>query len=345
MTVVFIDHDEGSPAMGCCAPSRSPLVERSCRRHGHPPAKPRAGPIATSRMRLIPGGTSVIGNEDDQANPLDGEGPVRSVAVSAFLMDSCAVSNEDFAVFAKATGYVTDAEHLGTSFVLQSMVTASNARIVGAVVDAPWWLLVEGACWRSPCGPDSSVIGLGDHPVVHVSWNDAMAFARWSGKRLPTEAEWEVAARGGLERRRYPWGDDLEPDGQHRSNVWQGHFPATDLGSDGHPGTAPVRSFLPNGYGLFNMTGNTWEWCQDWWSTDWHSTESLATRTDPTGPDIGIAKVIKGGSFLCHADYCNRYRVAARHHNAVDGSTGHMGFRCAADLPSQIEFHPGEPNE
>jgi formylglycine-generating enzyme required for sulfatase activity len=168
-----------------------------------------------------------------------------------------------------------------------------------------------------------------DHPVVHVSWKDAVAYCRWTGKRLLTEAEWEYAARGGLVQKTYPWGNSLRPDGEHRCNIWQGRFPYSNTGEDGYMSTAPVDAYQPNGYGLYNMVGNTWEWCADWFSPSFHV---HATRTNPKGPPMGGAKVMRGGSYLCHASYCNRYRVAARSSNTPDSSSGNIGFRCAADV-------------
>ncbi len=285
-------------------------------------------------MVVVPGGSFRMGGDDPDAIVADGEGPVRSVHVSAFLIDRCAVTTADFAVFVADTGYRTEAEQFGWSFVFEGLLTpCARDGVVGSLPGAPWWQAVRGATWRSPRGPGSDVDALGRHPVVHVSFNDALAYAAWAGKRLPTEAEWEKAARGGLDQRRYPWGDELTPLGEHRCNIWQGTFPAHDTGEDGHVGTAPVSAFSPNGFGLFNMVGNVWEWTADRWSADWHVAESITTRTDPAGPPGGDSRVVRGGSYLCHESYCTRYRVAARTHNTPDSSTGHTGFRCAADVP------------
>jgi len=192
------------------------------------------------------------------------------------------------------------------------------------------WLAVDGATWWAPEGPGSSVDERPHHPVVHISWHDAAAYAAWRGARLPTEAEWEMAARGGLVQAKYPWGDELIGRGRHRCNIWQGSFPTDNTGEDGYLATAPVNAFEPNGYGLYCVAGNVWEWCADWWSVDWHAEARPETRVDPAGPPEGICKVIRGGSHLCHHSYCHRYRVAARTANTPDSTTGHMGFRCAA---------------
>jgi formylglycine-generating enzyme len=205
------------------------------------------------------------------------------------------------------------------------------------VASAPWWLGVTGASWWCPEGPGSDISNRLDHPVVHVSWRDAVAYCDWAEARLPTEAEWEKAARGGLEQARFPWGDDFTPEHQHRCNTWQGEFPIRDAGDDGYVGTAPADAYLPNGFGLFNTSGNVWEWCADWWSPVWHRPANSETRTDPKGPDDGTAKVMRGGSYLCHDSYCNRYRVAGRTSATPDSTTGHTGFRTAADEPGPAD--------
>ncbi len=288
-------------------------------------------------MVHIPAGAFLMGSEDADTFPDDGEGPVRSVDVSEFYIDAKAVSNAQFAAFVKATGHVTDAERFGWSFVFHDFVRGAAAqRVLDATVpDAPWWLPVEGASWRAPEGPGSGVARRQNHPVTHVSWGDAVAYTAWAGKRLPSEAEWEKAARGGLTNARFPWGDDFTPRGKHRCNTWQGRFPANDTGEDGFVGTAPVDAYRPNAFGLHNTSGNVWEWCADWFSSGWHVPERDDTRVDPRGPDDGATKVIRGGSYLCHESYCNRYRVAARTTTTPDSTTGHVGFRCAADAPAR----------
>jgi len=283
-------------------------------------------------MVTIPSGTFWMGGTDPQGIAGDGEGPVREVEVSGFLIDAKAVTNIAFSSFVKATGYTTDAERYGWSYVFAALVTSEGqSAIAGIQPQAPWWVGVRGASWRSPDGPGSDVARRANHPVVHVSWHDAAAYAGWAGKRLPSEAEWEKAARGGLDRARFPWGDDFTPRGQARCNTWHGPFPGLELEPEGHRGTVPVDAYRPNGLGVFNVAGNVWEWCADWWSPAWHQSESPLTRIDPAGPPHGSARVIRGGSYLCHASYCNRYRVAARTSNTPESTTGHMGFRCAAD--------------
>ncbi|MDV9186776.1 formylglycine-generating enzyme family protein [Streptomyces sp. SR27] len=278
-------------------------------------------------MVRIPGGEFLMGAEDGWTVIGDGEGPVHRVRLAPFRIDRCAVSNAEFRDFTDATGHITDAERYGWSFVFAGLLPAGFPA-TRAVADAPWLRQVHGACWRHPEGPESDVRDRAEHPVVHVSWNDATAYAAWAGKRLPTEAEWEYAARGALEQRVFPWGDELEPGGEHRMNVWQGSFPHHNTSADGWYGTAPVTAYPPNGYGLHNMCGNVWEWCADWYSPAYYQS---GPKNDPRGPSNGIQRVIRGGSYLCHASYCRRYRVAARSSSSPDSSTGNQGFRCAHD--------------
>jgi sulfatase modifying factor 1 len=285
---------------------------------------------SVDNMVFLEGGEFFMGTDDKEGFPADGEGPVRKVKLKPFYIDACTVSNADFSTFVQATGYKTEAETFGWSFVFHLLVSQQVASQVTQVVQgSPWWLNVAGAYWKHPEGADSSIRDRMDHPVVHVSWNDAMAYCQWAGKRLPTEAEWEYAARGGLEKKRYPWGDLLKPDNEHRCNIWQGKFPVKNNASDGYISTAPVKSFPPNGFGLYNVAGNVWEWCGDWFSPVFHIN---GPRENPLGPLSGTAKVMRGGSYLCHKSYCNRYRVAARSANTPDSSTGNLGFRCAADV-------------
>lgn len=278
-------------------------------------------------MVLVDAGEFLMGNGDRFAYPGDGEGPVRRVRLDAFWIDACAVSNAEFARFAEATGHVTTAEQFGWSFVFGGLLPDDFPPTRG-VAAAPWWRQVEGACWHHPEGPHSDVDTRGDHPVVHVSWDDAQAYCAWVARRLPTEAEWERAARGGLEGTVYPWGDELEPGGEHRMNVWQGVFPTRNTLADGFLGTCPVDAFLPNGLGLYNATGNVWEWCADWYHPDFHTRER---RTNPQGPQRGTNRSTRGGSYLCHESYCRRYRVAARNALTPDSSTGNTGLRCVRD--------------
>ena len=270
-----------------------------------------------------------MGTEDEEGFPADGEGPVRDVALRGFRIAPKAVTNAQFATFVKATDYCTDAERYGWSFVFYGFIPSGWAAKALGPADAPWWRAVDGAYWKAPEGPGSDIGVRQNHPVVHVSHNDATAFCEWAGVRLPTEAEWEYAARGGLRQRRYAWGDELTPRGAHRCNIWQGTFPTRNLEEDGYAGTAPVDAYRPNGFGLYNVAGNVWEWCSDWFSPDFHVT---GPRVDPTGPPSGVARVVRGGSYLCHRSYCNRYRVAARTKNTPDSSTGNTGFRYAADI-------------
>jgi formylglycine-generating enzyme required for sulfatase activity len=264
----------------------------------------------------LAGGEFTMGSAES-AYPEDGEGPPRRVTIAPFAIAPTAVTNEEFGAFIGATGYRTTAEQFGESFVFGGLLPDDFPPTQG-VAAAPWWRLVEGADWAHPEGPQSSVEDRSDHPVVHVSWFDAAAYGEWTGARLPTEAEWEFAARGGLEAMRYPWGDEREPGGLHRMNVFQGTFPGNNTAADGYSGTAPVHAYEPNGYGLYNTCGNVWEWCADW----------FVPQTDP---GARTHRAMRGGSYLCHESYCWRYRVAARSANTPDSSAGNVGFRVVSD--------------
>ncbi|WP_433616401.1 formylglycine-generating enzyme family protein [Dactylosporangium sp. CA-139114] len=317
--------------MSCCNPPAGRASDAPFELPFAVPERTRAEVL--KGMVAIPEGPFLMGGDDPDAFPDDGEGPVREVRVSAFHIDPTAVTNAQFARFVKATGYVTEAERFGWSFVFHLLVRGEAERrvLAGRSAQVPrWWLPVEGADWRHPAGPGSGIGERRNHPVVHVSWTDAACYAAWAGKRLPTEAEWEKAARGGLEQARFPWGDEFTPRGTHRCNTWQGEFPRRNTAADGYLDTAPVDAYRPNGFGLYNTSGNVWEWCADWFSPAWHAEPSDATRLDPAGPPGGTTRVMRGGSYLCHESYCNRYRVAARTSSTPDSTTGHAGFRCAA---------------
>jgi len=309
---------------GCCAPARVATLRP---RSGDPAPALAPGGSRDTELVALKGGWFQMGSDDAYAYQEDGEGPVRSVRVGPFRIAARSVSNRQFAEFVNATGYVTTAEHYGTSFVFAGLLPDDFPPTRG-VVGAPWWREVPGACWRCPEGGRSTLDAKADHPVVHVSWEDALAYCHWSGLRLPTEAEWEHAARGGLEGMRFPWGNMLRPGGEHRMNVWQGRFPAQNTLADGYLGTAPVDAFPPNAFGMHNMTGNVWEWTADRFSATWHRD---GPRENPTGPASGDRRALRGGSYLCHSSYCYRYRVSARMANTPDSCAGNVGFRCAGD--------------
>ena len=273
----------------------------------------------------IPGGTALIGTD----RPLfaeDEEGPLRRKPVKPFRMMPTTVTNADFADFVAATGYRTEAEQLGWSFVFFHDVAETTGPTQG-VRGTEWWRRVEGALWSAPNGPGSEAACLPDHPVVQVSWNDARAFADWAGGRLPTELEWEHAARGGLGDVPYPWGETAPDDtGPFPCNIWQGRFPGHNSCADGWRATAPARSFAPNGYGLYNICGNVWEWTSEPFRIRGLSRGARAFAARTRG-----YKLLKGGSFLCHHSYCHRYRIAARSGTSPDTGTSHQGFRLVFD--------------
>jgi formylglycine-generating enzyme required for sulfatase activity len=313
---------ENENKSSCCAASRNP----SAKKETAVVVEKKTSSVSDDNMIKLPGGKFLMGTDDKEGFPADGEGPVREIILDSFFIDETTVTNFQFAEFIKATGYKTEAEQFGWSFVFYGLLSKEDQQSDYQVAaTTPWWCAISGAQWNHPEGENSDISERMDHPVVHVSWNDANAYCQWAGKRLPTEAEWEYAARGGLVQKKFPWGDELTPDGKHECNIWQGRFPDYNSMDDGYLGTAPAKSFKPNDFGLYNVSGNVWEWCNDWFSKDFHKT---ATRNNPRGPSIGESKVMRGGSFLCHHSYCNRYRVAARSSNTIDSSTSNIGFRC-----------------
>jgi sulfatase modifying factor 1 len=313
----------------CCTPGAQ--RDREEERPKQPFSRIHSG--TTDGMVKLHGGTFLMGTDYAEGFPDDGEGPIREVFVDGFWMDRYSVTNKQFDAFVRATHYRTEAERFGWSFVFWLLVPPVQRKSLASrgetVQGLEWWFRVQGANWKHPEGPSSSIRKRPDHPVVHISYHDAQAFAAWAGKRLPTEAEWEYAARGGLKQNLYVWGDTLLVDGKHMCNIWQGNFPHENSAEDGYVGTAPVFAYEPNGYGLHHMAGNVWEWCHDIWSCDFHVT---GPRNNPIGPPQGERRVMRGGSYLCHKSYCNRYRVAARTSNTPDSSTGNLGFRCVRDL-------------
>jgi sulfatase modifying factor 1 len=315
---------------------------------------------STHDMRRIPGGVFAMGSERYYPE----ERPVRTVRVDGFWMDEAPVTNRAFARFVEATGHRTLAEiapdpadypGMPPEFAQPgSLLFMPAATPVDLQDFRQWWQFSFGTDWRHPHGPDSSLEGLWDHPVVHIAYEDAQAYARWAGKALPTETEWEFAARGGLERAEFAWGDELAPGGAMLANYWQGEFPHRNLMTDGFLRTSPVGAYPPNGYGLFDMIGNVWEWTVDWFAVPKPARKTLGAccvpanprggtereSLDPCTPHVPIGrKVLKGGSHLCAENYCQRYRPAARHPQPVDSSTSHIGFRCIIrdnmeDMPS-----------
>jgi formylglycine-generating enzyme required for sulfatase activity len=316
--------------------------------------EPSTAPAGPPGMSWIEGGEFTIGTDDPRSHP--NERPAHRVRVDGFWMDETPVTNAQFRTFVKATGYVTTAEQKPDWEELKKQLPPGtpkpdeNLLVPGSLVFTPpdhpvplnnlanWWSWTPGANWKHPQGPNSSIDGKDDHPVVQVSWDDAVAYAKWAGKRLPTEAEWEFAARGGLDRKRFNWGDEFKPGGKHQANTYQGQFPVKDNAEDGFAGTSPVKTFAPNSYGLYDMAGNVWNWCSDWYRADWHAlcASKHEISSNPIGPEKSFdpadpfapKRVIKGGSFLCHESYCESYRPSARRGTPPDTGSGHVGFRC-----------------
>jgi formylglycine-generating enzyme len=301
-------------------------------------------------MIAIPGGTFRMGSDKHYPE----EAPVHRVTVDPFFIDLTPVTNRQFKEFVKATGHVTSAEippdpkdypgALPHMIYAGSLVFAPPSSQVDLRHWGKWWTFLRGANWRHPYGPKSNINSLDNHPVVHVSFADALAYARWAGKELPTEAEWEFAARGGLDGAEYAWGNEFTPGGKHQANTWQGEFPRQNMNDDGFERTSPVAAFAPNGFGVHDMIGNVWEWTTDWY-TEKHTPDAPkacciqenprggaeSASYDPCQPNVKIPrKVIKGGSHLCAPNYCRRYRPAARHAEPIDTSASHVGFRCVA---------------
>lgn len=305
----------------CCIPAAQAAAVAAAA----PAARSNAAPLEVELIAL-PGGEFAMGTDDAEGDPQDGEGPSRRVRVSPYAIAATTVTNLEFAAFVRATRYVTEAERAGASFVFYLQVDAALRRTIRTLPRGlPWWLSVPDACWQRPEGPGSQVHDRADHPVVHVSWNDAMAYCAWAGVRLPSEAEWEYAARGGLAGARYPWGDDFAEDGIAHCNTWRGTFP-NQPAAPWQPGTVAARCYAPNGYGLYQCAGNVWEWCADGYSPTYHADTPMQ---DPLSTQVTDRRALRGGSFLCHRSYCNRYRVAGRNANTPSSSSSNTGFRVA----------------
>lgn len=314
----------GEVQKGCCAPARGATASPAGRHEAASVAA--AETIAQLRASTVsvPGGRAIVGT-DRPFFPVDGEGPARQVVVKPFRLGRTTVTNAQFAAFVADTGFVTEAERFGWSFVFWNQVHAAIPSS-HAVAGLEWWRRIDGAYWNAVEGPMADPPPP-DHPAVHISWNDAAAFSRWAGGRLPTEAEWEHAARGGLGDVAFPWGDAEPTDaGPYPCNIWQGAFPQTNTTADGHAFAAPAQSFAANGYGLFNMVGNVWEW-----NADTFRIRSLKKGVKERMKAQKGWKLAKGGSFLCHKSYCFRYRIPARIGNSPDSTTTHTGFRIAFD--------------
>jgi sulfatase modifying factor 1 len=334
------------------------LSTRNTGRPSGAAAAPATAPAPVG-MRWIPSGEFTMGSDDSKSLP--NERPAHRVHVDGFWMDEDDVTNSDFRRFVSATGYVTTAEKPVDWEELKKQVPPGTRKPAdemlkpGSLVFTPtnqpvdlrdlsqWWTWTRGADWRHPTGPGSNIDGKDDHPVVQISWDDAVAYAKWAGKRLPTEAEWEYAARGGHEGTRYYWGNDFRPGGKWMCNTYTGQFPVKDTAEDGYAGTSPVKSFPPNDYGLYDVAGNVWQWCSDWYRADaFDSCPPGSCCVNPAGPAKSFdpnepytpKRVVKGGSFLCSEVYCESYRPPARRGTPPDTGTSHTGFRCAMSKAS-----------
>lgn len=311
---------DAAAARSCCAPAVRREDEAA-----DAPGRAQAQGRDTALILDIPGGSATIGT-DAPVFRADGEGPARRLALRPFRIDAHAVTNRRFAAFVAATGHRTEAERFGWSYVFHAFLPPGMP--APAPEGTPWWGQVHGAFWAAPEGPGSSVADRLDHPAVHIAWTDAAAFAAWAGGRLPSEAEWEHAAKGGDDNARFPWGSREPDDASAICNIWQGEFPRHNTRADGWLGTAPVDAYAPNGFGLFNACGNVWEWCADPFRV-----RSLAAAAKQRNQAAAAERerVMKGGSYLCHRSYCYRYRIAARSGRSADTSAGHLGFRVAYD--------------
>ena len=311
-----------SQMCGCAPPKPESAARDAC--------LPRNGASRSLRETInnllvpVSGGFFEMGTRKSRY-PSDLDSPPRRVKVSDFGIGRTTVTNSLFASFVAETGYRTTAEIEGWSYVFHLFV-AKSSRTTGYAQHAPWWCGIEGATWKNPEGPGSDIETRGHHPVTHISWHDAVAFCVYTGTRLPTEAEWEYAARGGLKGKKLPWGNELVPTSGHAQNVWQGKFPKENLAEDGFVGTAPADSYDPNRFGLFAMTGNVWEWCADTFGPLPKGARG-SPPVDPLFQGDGPGKSMRGGSYLCHASYCERYFVHSRTWNTPNSSTGHLGFR------------------
>lgn len=284
-------------------------------------------------MVLIKGGTFLMGTNSDDGFEDDLEGPKTKVTVDDFYMSPYTVTNQEFLEFFLDTGYITEAERFGSSYVFHLLLSEEEREKLTSLSGTDWWYEVPGANWRKPEGENSSIENRMDHPVVHVTRNDSLAYADWAGLRLPTEAEWEYAARGGLEDKRFPWGDELYENDKIHANIWQGDFPVNNTEEDGYLGTAPVKTYDPNGYGLYQMSGNVWEWSLNPGKislSEFQNTSSSDFKNQNARYSDEVY-ALRGGSFLCHCSYCQRYRVAGRNSDTANSSTSNIGFRCVKD--------------